>query len=399
MRRDFSLTVLALISAIIAGPALAQPAATMPDVSDQVRAQAERAQAAGAKFLLAKQEANGSWGGKFGPAITAMAVKALVQAGEKPDAPAMKKAIDFILSQQVQPGQLPGEDRLRGAFSSQALANYNTAVCISTLVLVNHMLPGKPYDKPIKDALDFLRRDQWDESEGIDKDSPAYGGFGYGGGERPDMSNTNTTMDALKALKDAGYIKQDDPMFEKVRVFVERNQNRSESNNATTYVVGDDGGFIYTPAVSPTKGGAESKAGEVKLPDGRSGLRSYGSMTYAGFKSFVYSGLSTDDPRVRAAFDWIRRNYSLAENPGVGQQGLFYYYHTMARALRASGQTRIRDAANVNHDWRAGLVDKLASIQKPDGSWINEQAERWEEGNPVLATCFAMLAIQETVRN
>ncbi len=381
-----------------AGRPTTQPEAALPPLKPQVKAKADKALAAGARYLLSVQEPDGSWGGNYGPAITAMAVKALVQAGHASDSPPVAKAVAFVLA-----GQNKAEGKLHGAFATKELANYNTAICLSTLVMLNARTDGKPYEQAIRDALAFLRRDQWDESEGVDKDSTAYGGFGYGGGQRPDMSNTNTTMDALKALKDAGYLSQDDPMFEKVRVFVEHSQNRSESNKVQTFQVGDDGGFIYTPAISPTRGGAESKAGEVTLPSDRSSLRSYGSMTYAGFKSYVYSGLTRDDPRVRDAYAWVRKNYSLAENPGMGAEGLYYYYHTMARALAVSGQPTIRDAANVAHDWRAELIDRLASLQKQDGSkedgsWVNEKASRWEEGNPVLATCFAMLALEEMVK-
>jgi len=40
---------------------------------------------------------------------------------------------------------------------------------------------------------------------------------------------------------------------------------------------------------------------------------------------------------VTAALGWIRRHWTFDENPGLGQQGLYYYLHAMARALRASG--------------------------------------------------------------
>lgn len=361
------------------------------EVKAAAKEKADTALKAGAKFLLKNQQDDGSWGGKFGPAVTAMAVKSLVQAGEAADSPAVDKAIKFVLASQVKDG------KMKGAFAAQELANYNTAICVSMLVAINK---DKKYDDAVKAALDFLRRDQWDENESIDNKDPRYGGFGYGGGQRPDMSNTNTTMDALKSLVDAGLLKQDDPMFEKVRVFVANSQNRSESNKVGTFAVGDDGGFIYTPAESPTQGGPQTKVkdGATSRPDGKSSLASYGSMTYAGFKSFLYSGLKMDDPRVKDALKWIERNYRLDENPGVGSEGLYYYYHTMARALAASGQATIKDKANVAHDWRAEMIDKLVSLQKTDGSWVNEKAARWEEGNPVLATCFAMLTLEEIVK-
>ena len=76
-----------------------------------------------------------------------------------------------------------------------------------------------------------------------------------------------------------------------------------------------------------------------KTPDG--GLRSYGSMTYAGLKSMIYAGVGPDDPRVKAAFKWAQKHYDLKTNPGMGTAGLYYYYHTFAKALDAMGVDRV----------------------------------------------------------
>jgi squalene-hopene/tetraprenyl-beta-curcumene cyclase len=197
---------------------------------------------------------------------------------------------------------------------------------------------------------------------------------------------------ALDALHDAG-VKPTDPAFQAAVAFASHLQNRSESNNQPW--AGNDGGFIYTDA-----DGGNSPAGELTGPDGRKMFRSYGSMTYAGLKSMIYAGLSHDDPRVKAAWDWITRNWTLDENPGLkngtgnsAESGLYYYYHTAARALHAYGQPIITDPQGAQHDWRLELIDKLTSLQKPDGSWVGQS--KWMENNPTLATSFAILAMQE----
>ena len=120
-------------------------------------------------------------------------------------------------------------------------------------------------------------------------------------------------------------------------------------------------------------------------------------MTYAGLKSMIYAGLKPDDPRVKAATEWIRKHYSLDENPGMGNAGLYYYYQTFARALAAAGVDEFEDAAGTSHDWRAELIAALAKRQKPDGSWVNENA-RWMEGNPNLVTGYALLALVQMPR-
>ena len=115
-------------------------------------------------------------------------------------------------------------------------------------------------------------------------------------------------------------------------------------------------------------------------------------MTYMGLKSLIYAGLTADDPRVKAATEWIRKNYRLDQNPGLGQQGLYYYYHTFAKALDAIGEETFLDADGKPHDWRIELTQKLAREQKANGSWINNQS-RWLEADPNLVTGYALLAL------
>jgi squalene-hopene/tetraprenyl-beta-curcumene cyclase len=119
-------------------------------------------------------------------------------------------------------------------------------------------------------------------------------------------------------------------------------------------------------------------------------------MTYAGFKSYLYAKLDKDDERVKAALSWIQRNYGLDQNPGLGKDGMYYYFLTFARALNAWGEKTIdvkEETGTRARNWRADLVDRLAALQKPDGSFASMD-ERWMEGNPVLITAYALLALE-----
>ncbi len=141
--------------------------------------------------------------------------------------------------------------------------------------------------------------------------------------------------------------------MQRALVFVSRCQNHESEYNATGFAAENpDGGFYYTCAA-----GGQSAAG--KTPNG--GLRSYDSMTYAGLKSMIYAGVGPEDPRVKAAFDWIKKYYDLQANPGMpqGNAGLYYYYHTFAKALDAMKLATIEDANGVKHDWRAELAAEL----------------------------------------
>ncbi len=134
----------------------------------------------------------------------------------------------------------------------------------------------------------------------------------------------------------------------------------------------------------------DNEKSDKRTPAG--GLRSEGGMTYAGLKSFLYAGVGKDDPRVKAAVAWIKKHYTLSENPGQGQAGLYYYYHTFAKAMDALGEEPFEDAKGVKHDWRQELFDELRKKQGPDGSWANPN-KAFLEDTPELATAFAVLAL------
>jgi squalene-hopene/tetraprenyl-beta-curcumene cyclase len=337
-------------------------------------------------YLKTQQQPDFSWQNdsqvEF-PGITALVQHAFLSDSKyDADIPFLDKSFDHLLSIQ-QPD---------GGIYVHMLADYNTAICLSTLAISQEA----EYQSAIHKGLVYLRSLQWsDKIEGVreelkvadDKD-PRYGGFGYGKAARPDLSNTQF---AIEALHDAG-VKSDDPAYAAALKFATRCQNFSETNDQPW--AGNDGGFVYTPA----KGGL-SPAGEYTV-DGRRMLRSYGSMTYAGLKSMIYAGLSHDDPRVKAAWGWISNNFTVDENPGMAASGpenakggLFYYYYTMARALSAYGEPIIVDSQGHKHDWRTELINKIATLQAQDGSFVGQR--RWMEDSPVLVTAYTVIALEE----
>jgi len=349
-----------------------RPASPLPQDRLEARKLTER----GAAYLLAAQEPGGGWAEKSGPGISALVLKALIQEPSVgPKHPAVQRGVHFVLHFQRDDG---------GIYSANGLLkNYETSVVLSMLAA----LRDDAYQTPRAEAQRFLKQLQWDEGEEKSVDDVWYGGAGYGHHQRPDLSNTQMM---LEALHDSGLAK-DDPVYKKALVFIQRCQMRGETNDQPFAKGSTQGGFIYSPA-----SGGESKAGEITV-DGRKELRCYGSMTYAGFKSMLYAGLSKDDRRVQAALDWIGRHWTLDHNPNMpekqSEQGLFYYYHVFGRALQAWGEDVVQDHTQREHNWRRELVAKLAAIQREDGSWVNE-ADRWMEGIPALTTAYAMLALQ-----
>jgi len=322
-------------------------------------------------FLRTKAQApDGSYAGAAGPGVTAVVTTGILRHGRTPSDPLVAKSLKH-LEALVQPDG--------GIYQPNSLyRNYET--CLALLCLREANRDGR-YDKVIQNADRFLKAHQWDESEGHDRTSVNYGGAGYGKHERPDMSNTQFLLEALVAAGNG----PDDPAIQKALIFVSRCQNLETEHNTTQFAPKNpDGGFYYTIAA-----GGSSKAGET--PNG--GLRSYGSMTYAGLKSMIYAGVGPDDPRVKAAYDWICKHYDVKTNPGLGDAGLYYYYHTFAKALDAMGIDQVDAADGTQHDWRRELRQQLLACQRPDGSWINDKNPRWLEGEPSLVTGYALLAL------
>ena len=353
------------ISCWCAAAVLALPSARAADVA-AMRAAVAKASA----FLIEQGQADdGSFSAQAGPAVTALAVTALVKTGTPTDAPAVRRGLESLLRFRQEDGGIHPAD--------SAVANYETSIALVALAACNR--DGR-YDGQIKSAQAFVRGLQWDDGEGHGAADPAHGGAGYGRKKRPDLSNTAFLDEALRELG-AG---ADDPAIQRALVFVSRTQNLEGPHNTLPFPAKNpDGGFYYTPAA-----GGESQAGTT--PEG--GLRSYGSMTYAGLKSMIFAGLTRNDPRVKAAIEWLAKRYTFAENPGLGDAGLYYYFHTAAKALDALGEDSFVDASGAKHAWRSELADALITRQQADGSWVNANP-RWMEGDPNLVTSYALLAL------
>jgi squalene-hopene/tetraprenyl-beta-curcumene cyclase len=365
-RRSLRTIVCLSILGLAAMALAAEPAASPPPDAKGYQQGVDRA----VEYFRSKgQAADGSYSKLTGSGVTSVVAAALLRQGLGPDDPLVAKSLKY-LEGMVQPDG--------GIYTPKSTyENYETALGLMCFAEANK---DHRYDKIIQAADRYMKANQWGEGRGIDKSDPRWGGGGYGKHKRPDLSNTSFLIDALKAAGNG----PDDEAMKRALVFVSRCQNLESENNTTPFAAKNpDGGFYYTPAA-----GGESMAG--KTPEG--GLRSYGSMTYAGLKSMIYAGVKADDPRVKAAVKWAETHYGLDSNPGLGAAGLYYYYHTFAKALDATGTTLIEDSKGVKHNWRLELLAELLRRQRNDGSWTNDET-RWLESDPNLVTGYALLCL------
>ncbi|HYT92479.1 MAG TPA: prenyltransferase/squalene oxidase repeat-containing protein [Gemmataceae bacterium] len=364
----------ALVLAALAPGGNAQPTKAPP----VDRAKWEAVVGKAIEFLKTTQEKDGGWSTNKNPGVAGIVLTGLLRTGKvTPKEPMAERALKYIESLVN-----PKAKHIAGNDPKVQLQNYVTSVNVMALSAAKR---ADRYEAIIGNAVTFLKQLQWDEGEGKTPQDAFYGGAGYDSKSRPDLSNTQFFLDALKA---AG-VSKDDPALKKALIFVSRCQNLKGEHNDQPWAgrIGD-GSFIYTAAT----GGVTKVIDNPGADDPRPG---YASMTYAGIKSLIYAGVSKEDERVKKAFEWIRKNYSVDANPGMPEDrkewGLYYYYNTMAKCLAALELDYVIDAAGKKHNWRADILAALERRQRPDGSWSNNS--HWMEADPNLVTGYALMAL------
>jgi len=336
----------------------------------------------GLMWLQKEQDSKkGNWGSEDYPAFTALALRAIM------GHPSLKEQEKYFQEIELGFSFLRKKVQSDGGIYGKGLASYNTS--LSLVAFLQKKDPGD--EKIIEGARRFIVNQQSDFDQKGKQDNVFDGGIGYGSTwAHSDLSNTHLAMEALYYAKMT--LKADegnslDLDWDAAIDFVSKCQNLPETN-ALSWVSDhreDRGGFVYFPG--------KSMAGERNNSKGSVSLRSYGSMSYAGLLSFIYAEMSPTDSRVIEVRNWLSKNYTIKENPGMGLQGLFYYYHTMAKALTLSGISTLKDEQGKKVDWREQLAVRLFDQQSKEGYWVNESG-RWWEKDPILVTCYAMLALE-----
>lgn len=319
-------------------------------------------------YLTSKQD-DGSW--MSHPGITALCLTALTQASKivSVEDRCLSDGYDFLVSCQRKDGAFVAP-RVR----HQTL-NYSTALALIALAKSE----DPKFREVITKAQSFLIEAQADEGEGYQpQEDLGYGGIGYGGDERPDLSNLHFALEALHASG----LSKSHPTFKKAALFLKRCQD-IEGN--TLEWVGASGGFAYAPDI-PSNRAMPSKRepSQDVLP--------HGSMTFAGLKSLIFCDVKKNDVRIDEAMRWISRNYSVKEHPNFGQNSIYYYYLTMAKALSVAKVNTLTLAGGIQVNWRKELAAELIKRQKKVGFWVNS-SRLYMEGEPVLCTAYALGAL------
>lgn len=363
----------------VAASAAAETAAEAPaPARSPLEIDARQSVRRGLDYIVAQQQTNGFWSNAEFPALTALPLWVLAIARRPQDTSAVDRAADFIAGLAQPDGGIyavvPGR---RGG----SLGTYNTAICMTAL----HYLGRPEHVRLIQKAREYVRDTQ------LLGDDEYRGGFGYeksSGQPYADLNNTAWALSAMRVTQDveesrpAGEARVDVD-WDSALSFVSAMQLGTNVANAA-----DAGGFMYKP-------GDPNKAGVATNTAGRPYLRSFGSITYSGLLSLIYAQVSRSDPRVVSAVEYARRHWTVDENPGMGAQGLYYYYTIMARSLTTSGLKELpaAEGAEGTVPWRDELMARIVELQREDGSWANPNNRFWES-DPVLTTSYSLLALQ-----
>jgi len=335
----------------------------------------------GLDWLAAQQKEDGSWSEASFPALTALPLWAFSMSHHPKKAEITAKAAKFIL-RNVQPD---GGIYCKNPSKGGGLSNYNTALCMIAL----HSLNDPQFTPVVLKARKFVAGGQHFGADLYE------GGMGYDretGRNYTDLSDSVIAYESMRLtqsaedLRDKSEAHVDLDWAAAVR-YLDRLQSKTGTNDDNA------GGFAYRPD--------ESKAGTTTNKAGIVVFRSYGSMTYAGLLSLIYADVNKNDPRVQSAFDWAAKHWTLDENPGMGDQGLYYFYGVLSKALAAYGRDTIPAKDQSQIIWRDALAKKLIGLQKVDsktghGYWVNTNNRFWE-ANDVLVTAYTLLALEVTV--
>ena len=329
-------------------------------------------------WFAANQKDNGSWSDESFPALTALPTWAFARSDHAAKRTAVPKAVAFMKTCIQDDGgiyaKIPGR-------KGGGLSNYNTAICMTAL----HGTGDRSLTRTIQNARTFVAKGQHTG------DDVYKGGFGYDKENNRSYADLMNTLYAAEAMRLTQDVEDSRPSseakasldWEATAAFVSKMQNKPSAGEA------DSGGYFYKPD--------ESKAGTTTNKAGVVVLRSYGSMTYAGLLALVYAKVDRDDPRIRSAFDWACKHWTLEENPGMGSKGLFFFYNVISRGLSAYGAEVIPTANGTYTNWRKELANKIISMQTIDpnghGYWTNPNGRFWEQ-NPTLATAYSVLALE-----
>jgi hypothetical protein len=334
---------------VVVAEAASKPVEVIPRRPESGRgAELERAIREGVRFLKSSQREDGSWAdavneGKTG--TTSLVALALLNAGEKVDSPAIRKALEY----------------LRGFKPSDLHSTY--AISLQTMVFAAA--------EPGRDQLRIASNVSWLDRAQIKVGDPVYwpGSWTYSESKHAkpgDNSNSSFALLALHAASEAG-VPTNQAVWDLARSYWERSQTL-------------DGSWAYTPD-SANQTASMTCAGISSLIV--SGARRFQAQESLEGDTVRNCGKGSFNRNLQAGINWLATHFQVSENLGAGQQWKYYYLHELERAGSLAGVRFFGP-----NDWyRQGAEELVQAQDRLSGSWTGALVE----SERVLATSFAVL--------
>lgn len=354
--------------------------------------EAERSLNRGLDWLMAQQGADGGWHSKTygqlkdGASVTALALYAASLFPEwirKKHSGVIDRGFAFLEGGIVKRGAVASPD------GSLDFPTYASALWLTVCARLHRHTVGMSRMK----VADYLLTAQVAEPRGFEQDSISFGGWDLLGCDDAEGITTGTnisvTQYVLQALSDDFEWHRKSNGSSPPGSFVRSVQ--SAIIFGKSYVLRcqqADGGFAFTCERASLNNKAAYSDSELTKP------RSYGTATCDGVLALIACGLKTSDESVAKAIAWLAKRPGLEVVPGFEglpaedgwDRGLrFYYYSALSRVLPyfPLSEREARQQALVKH---------VVSLQKDDGSWVNE-SDRMRENDPLIATGLAVSAL------
>ena len=349
----------------------------------------------GLDWLFAQQGADGGWHSKTygqlkdGASVTALALYATSFCAKdlrQKHATAIERGFAFLELGLKKRGTIASPD------GSLDFPTYASALWLSGLT----RLGLDTLTSQRARVIDYLLGAQVAESRGFETKSPSYGGWDFLGLSDAQGITTGTNISVTRYV---------------LRGFIDETEWQRASNGSKSLTVLQqmqqamrwgkayvlrcqqaDGGFAFTPEPASLNNKAAYSDAELTRP------RSYGTATCDGVLALLACGLKPEDEPVAKAIAWLAKRPGLEGVPGFEglpaedgwDRGLrFYYYAALSDVLRYFPLSE-RDAR------QEALIKHVVSLQKDDGSWVNE-SDRMRENDPLIATALAIVALSGLV--
>ena len=349
-------TLAVFATAALACAAPAQDAAPAQVPVERVLSAIDAASERGARWLAARQRADGSFAatGNDGLCSVALSAMALWSLGEaRPQALDDERAragVRYLVEHRCEDGGI--YDPARG------LAVYTTGVSVRALRALGERAGDASLIGLVRDAelFDYRRAAPESVIDAVQRDQVAVG---------------QSAEVARKLLAQGGVLSE-------------------QQRKALEFLAGSKRDAVRSPS-------------RVRTPGERPSPSGIGPFTYDDLLPFVYLDLSPEHTVAVRALHALRSYYTVDHNPDLtkrygqdgflpGTQGLYYYYLVVARALSTQGHAVIETADGARHEWAREIALRLVQLQDADGSWVNRDP-RWWEHEPVLVTSYALLTL------